>query len=74
MIKSKIKGEDVDYDSEFPKLMQHPKNKCILLVNEGGRGTVLHVGTSSLKLGQIGEWTPHLYEEFVGTLELSNEN
>ena len=73
MIKSKIK-EDVVDDIGFPKLVQHPNNKSIILIDEHGKGTVLHVGSSCLKLGQIGDWALHLYEDFTGTLELSNKD
>lgn len=68
MINSKIKEEPT-----FPKLVQHTNNKSIILVDEHGKGTVLHAGSSSLKLGQMGDWTLHLYEDFTGVLELHNK-
>jgi len=84
-MQAKIVNNKPKPNRPFPKLMQCNgiEGFIVLLyssnslnsLNSRGKGTVVSVGDSKdWSLGEYMEdWSPHLFSDFEGTLELSND-
>jgi hypothetical protein len=58
----------------FPKLMQGFSSNVIVLFHKDRKGQVVNGGTGSITLGDYhNEFNMEFFEDFKGTIELSNE-
>ena len=57
----------------FPKLMKHRGTDLIVFFNQPECGMVLRKSTNSNSQGHFSiEWEMDCFEDFIGTLEISN--